>query len=131
MGLANGFPAYGDKVRLRRRFLRRLHRPRDHALQFPVRASKTRARHIEGLSTKDGQLHPLQAAFAQHDALQCGFCTSGMILRAHGLLLKNPNPTREEIIAGLDENLCRCGAHIRIIQAVQTAAQNMKGGQRR
>jgi aerobic-type carbon monoxide dehydrogenase small subunit (CoxS/CutS family) len=85
---------------------------------------------IEGLAT-NGKLHPLQAAFVEHDALQCGFCTPGMILTAYGLLLKNPNPSRKDIIEGMDENLCRCGAHNRIIQAIQTAAKNMRGGPKR
>ena len=82
---------------------------------------------IEGLA-RDGQLHPLQRAFIQHDALQCGFCTPGMILKAYSLLRGNPQPTREEIIQGMDDNLCRCGSHIRIVEAIQTAAWEMKGG---
>ena len=81
---------------------------------------------IEGLA-KNGSLHPLQKAFIKHDALQCGFCTSGMILNAYGLLLRNPQPTLQEIILGMNMNLCRCGAHNRIIQAIQTAAQEMRG----
>jgi len=81
---------------------------------------------IEGLTT-NGKLHPLQEAFMRHDALQCGFCTPGMIIRAAGLLSENPQPTRREIIEGMNENLCRCGAHVRIIQAIQTAAKEMKG----
>ncbi len=71
---------------------------------------------IEGLA-KDGTLHPLQQAFMQHDALQCGFCTSGMILTACAFLRAHPNPTHEEVIAGMDQNLCRCGAHVRIVEA--------------
>ncbi len=82
---------------------------------------------IEGLAS-NGELHPLQKAFIDHDALQCGYCTSGMILTAAGMLMKNPSPTRQEIIEGLEDNLCRCGAHTRIIDAVQTAANEMKGG---
>ena len=82
---------------------------------------------IEGLA-KNGKLHPLQAAFIEHDALQCGFCTPGMILTAFGLLTKNPKPAREQIIRGMEQNLCRCGAHTRIIDAIQTAAGEMKGG---
>jgi len=82
---------------------------------------------IEGLAS-NGELHPLQKAFIDHDALQCGYCTSGMILTAVGMLMKNPSPTRQEIIEGLEDNLCRCGAHTRIIDAVQTAANEMKGG---
>lgn len=82
---------------------------------------------IEGLA-KNGKLHPLQKAFVEHDAIQCGFCTPGMILNAAGLLLKNPSPSTKEIKEGLENNLCRCGAHVRIIEAVHTAAQEMKGG---
>jgi aerobic-type carbon monoxide dehydrogenase small subunit (CoxS/CutS family) len=81
---------------------------------------------IEGLA-QDGQLHPVQKAFVEHDALQCGFCTPGMIMHATGLLLKNPSPTTQEIKAGMEDNLCRCGAHVRIIEAVHTAAKEMKG----
>jgi aerobic-type carbon monoxide dehydrogenase small subunit (CoxS/CutS family) len=81
---------------------------------------------IEGLA-KNGKLHPLQKAFIKHDALQCGFCTSGMILKAHSLLAENPKPSRQEIIEGMDRNLCRCGAHMRIIQAIETAANEKKG----
>jgi aerobic-type carbon monoxide dehydrogenase small subunit (CoxS/CutS family) len=81
---------------------------------------------IEGLE-KDGKLHPIQKAFMAHDALQCGFCTPGMILTAFGLLRTNPSPTREQIIRGMEQNLCRCGAHTRIIDAIQTAAADMKG----
>ncbi len=82
---------------------------------------------IEGLAKK-GKLHPLQKAFIEHDALQCGFCTPGMLMTAAGLLKKNPDPSKEDIISGLEDNLCRCGAHNRIIDAVQTAAKEMKGG---
>ncbi len=84
---------------------------------------------IEGLA-ENGELHLLQKAFMAHDALQCGFCTPGMILAAYGLLLKNPKPTREEIIKELEENLCRCGAHTRIIDAVQTTAELRGAGRR-
>jgi len=99
--------------------------------QTPVKEVKGReVLTIEGLA-ENGRLHPLQKAFMKHDALQCGFCTSGMILRAHSLLWKNPSPSREEIIEGMDGNLCRCGAHIRIVEAIETAAQEMKGGMKR
>ncbi len=95
---------------------------------YPVRnAGGREVRTIEGLST-NGKLHPLQKAFIAHDALQCGFCTPGMILTAYGLLHENPQPTRAEIIEGMDQNLCRCGAHTRIIDAIQAAAVEMKGG---
>jgi carbon-monoxide dehydrogenase small subunit len=82
---------------------------------------------IEGLAN-NGTLHPLQQAFMEHDALQCGFCTPGMILTAYSLLRVNPQPSASEIIKGLDHNLCRCGAHNRIIRAVQAAAQVKQGG---
>jgi aerobic-type carbon monoxide dehydrogenase small subunit (CoxS/CutS family) len=82
---------------------------------------------IEGLAA-NGRLAPLQQAFVEHGALQCGFCTPGMILTAHALLGETPNPTREQIVEALDENLCRCGAHRRIIMAVEAAARN--GGAR-
>jgi aerobic-type carbon monoxide dehydrogenase small subunit (CoxS/CutS family) len=80
---------------------------------------------IEGLA-QNGKLHPLQAAFVEHDALQCGFCTPGMILNAYSLVAKNPNPTRKDIIDAMEDNLCRCGAHNRIVQAIQTAASEMR-----
>ncbi len=80
---------------------------------------------IEGLSV-NGELHPLQQAFMDHDALQCGYCTPGMILTAVGLLEKNPQPSEKEIIEGMEENLCRCGAHKRIVEAIQSAAKVMK-----
>jgi len=85
---------------------------------------------IEGLA-KNGELHPVQKAFVKHDALQCGFCTPGMILNAYSLLLTNPNPSRKDIIESMEDNFCRCGAHTRIVQAIQTAAQNMAGGSKR
>lgn len=79
---------------------------------------------IEGLET-NGSLHPLQQAFVEKDALQCGFCTPGMIMNAYGLLLKNSTPTREEVIRGMEENLCRCGSYNRIIEAIQLAGIEM------
>jgi len=82
---------------------------------------------IEGLAT-EGALHPVQKAFVEHDALQCGFCTPGMIMNAYGLLIRNPEPTREEIIEGMEDNLCRCGSYNRIVEAIQTAGKEMKGG---
>ena len=83
---------------------------------------------IEGLAN-NGDLHPLQKAFMEHDALQCGFCTPGMILTAYALLLNKKRPSRDEIVNHMDENLCRCGSHGRIIEAIQTAALEMHGGQ--
>ncbi len=79
---------------------------------------------IEGLPV-EGELHPLQKEFISHDALQCGFCTSGMIMNAYGLLLQNPSPTREKIIESMETNLCRCGAYNRIVDAIETAGNEM------
>jgi len=81
---------------------------------------------VEGLS-KNGELHPVQQAFVDHDALQCGYCTPGMIMNAVGLLNSNPEPTRDDIIWGMEGNLCRCGAHNRIIDAIESASKAMKG----
>ncbi len=84
---------------------------------------------IDGLG-RNGKLHPVQQAFMDHDALQCGYCTPGMILTAVALLKENPRPSRAEIIRGMEQNLCRCGAHNRIIDAIQSAAAEMKGASR-
>jgi aerobic-type carbon monoxide dehydrogenase small subunit (CoxS/CutS family) len=81
---------------------------------------------IEGLA-KNGELHPLQKAFVEHDALQCGYCTPGMIVNAYSLLLNNPRPSRRQIIEHMEGNLCRCGTHKRIVEAIQTAAKQMGG----
>jgi carbon-monoxide dehydrogenase small subunit len=77
---------------------------------------------IEGLAP-GGQLHPLQREFAERGGMQCGFCTPGMIMNAYGMLLKNPKPTRDQIVAGMDGNLCRCAAHQRILEAIEAAAE--------
>ena len=84
---------------------------------------------IEGLAA-EGKLSPLQEAFVKHEAMQCGFCTPGMILEAHALLKKNPHPAREAIIKGLDDHLCRCGTHPRVVAAVEDAASGAKGAGR-
>ena len=76
---------------------------------------------IEGLGRE--RLHPIQQAFLDHQALQCGYCTAGMLMSAYALLLKNPSPTRDEIIAAMEDNLCRCGSHQRIVAAIQKAAR--------
>ena len=95
--------------------------------QYPVQeVNGKEVTTIEGLQD-NGKLHPLQTAFMRHNALQCGFCAPGMILGAHNLLLKNPQPTSKEIIEALEGHLCRCGSYNRIIEAIQTAAQTMKG----
>lgn len=84
---------------------------------------------IEGLS-ENGKLHPLQEAFIAHDGFQCGFCTPGMIVNAYALLLKTPHPTEQQIIDGMEGNLCRCGAHVRIMAAIEEAGKHMAGGAR-
>lgn len=81
---------------------------------------------IEGLA-KNGKLHPLQRAFMENDAIQCGYCTPGMILNAYALLKKNPNPTEKQIIKAMEDNLCRCGAYKRIVEAIRVAAREMGG----
>jgi aerobic-type carbon monoxide dehydrogenase small subunit (CoxS/CutS family) len=87
---------------------------------------------IEGLAALASEaapggngLHPLQEEFADRGAFQCGYCTPGMIMEAFGLLAENRHPTREQIIAGMDRNLCRCGAHKRIVEAIEAAAARM------
>jgi aerobic-type carbon monoxide dehydrogenase small subunit (CoxS/CutS family) len=84
---------------------------------------------IEGLS-QQGRLHPIQEAFLKHHAFQCGYCTSGMILNAYALLLKTARPSRAEIIRHMDDHLCRCGSHVRIVEAIQEAAGARQGGAR-
>ena len=76
---------------------------------------------IEGLE-KDGQLHPLQQAFIEADAMQCGYCTTGMIMAGAGLLKKNPKPSRDEIVKAMDRNVCRCGTYLRIVKAIEMAS---------
>jgi aerobic-type carbon monoxide dehydrogenase small subunit (CoxS/CutS family) len=80
---------------------------------------------IEGLD-KDGQLHPLQQAFIEADAMQCGYCTSGMIMSGVALLKKNPKPLREQIVKHMDRNICRCGTYLRIVRAIEIAAGTSK-----
>ena len=100
------------------------------ACATPMRAVEgKRVVTIEGLA-RDGRLHPVQEAFVKHGGFQCGYCTPGMILGAYALLSRNPKPTRAEIVREMDAHLCRCGAHLRIVEAIETAAEAMKGGAR-
>lgn len=99
-----------------------------------VRACQTLLRNVQGKEVltieglaRDGKLQPLQKAFIVHGGFQCGYCTPGMILNAYALLLDKPHPSRQAIIEGMEHNLCRCGAHQRIIAAIE-AASNEKGG---
>ena len=89
---------------------------------FAVQADGAEIRTIEGLAT-DGELHPLQNAFWEKHGLQCGFCTPGMIMTAHQILERNPNPSEEEIRRGLVGNLCRCTGYHNIVKAIQYAAE--------
>ena len=84
---------------------------------------------IEGLARNE-TLHPLQKAFAEHHAFQCGYCTSGMILSAYALLTETQTPSEAEILRGMNDNLCRCGSHVRIVKAILAASKEMKGGRR-
>jgi aerobic-type carbon monoxide dehydrogenase small subunit (CoxS/CutS family) len=95
--------------------------------QLPVRVVRGKeVTTIEGLE-QDGRLHPLQEAFADVGGLQCGFCTPGMIMNAYGLLLKTPKPTRSQIVTAMDDNLCRCAAHHRIVKAIEEASARTGG----
>jgi nicotinate dehydrogenase subunit A len=87
--------------------------------QFPIREVRGKeVITIEGLAKGD-KLHPLQEAFIEHGASQCGFCTPGMIMNAYAMLLKNPKLSRDQILMGMEHNLCRCGTHTRIVQAIE------------
>jgi carbon-monoxide dehydrogenase small subunit len=99
--------------------------PVNSCMMLAVEADGRQVLTVEGLASK-GQLSPLQEAFMEHNAVQCGFCTPGMLLSAYALLRRNPQPTEGEIKEALVGNLCRCTGYVRIIRAVQTAAS--KGG---
>lgn len=94
-----------------------------------ARAKGTKIQTIEGLANGD-KLHPIQEAFLEAGALQCGYCTPGMILSAVALLSKNAEPTRDDVISGLSGNVCRCGVYGRIVSAVLKAAKVMKEAKR-
>jgi nicotinate dehydrogenase subunit A len=82
---------------------------------------------VEGLGTPD-RPHPLQQAFLAEQAGQCGYCLAGIMISAKALLDRNPSPSRAEIVEALDDNICRCGSHTRIVRAVERAAERMRGG---
>ena len=94
---------------------------------FAVQTNGKEIMTIEGVA-QNGELHPLQEGFHEEHGLQCGYCTPGMIMRAHELLQKNPNPTEEEIRWGISGNLCRCTGYVNIVKSIQYAANKMKGG---
>ncbi len=91
---------------------------------FVAQANGARITTIEGLGSPDG-LHVLQQMFREHHGLQCGYCTPGMITRAHRLLIENPNPTEEEVRFGISGNLCRCTGYQNIVKAIMAAAAEM------
>ena len=94
--------------------------------QIPVSAAAVKSiTTIEGLE-KDGKLHPVQQAFLDAGAFQCAFCTAGMVMSSVGLLQTNANPKHEEIVQFLQGNICRCGTHLRVIEAVEHAAKMMQ-----
>ncbi|NDJ14648.1 MAG: (2Fe-2S)-binding protein [Acidobacteriia bacterium] len=90
---------------------------------FAVQADGAKILTVEGLAAPDGTLHPIQEAYWTEHALQCGFCTPGMIMITKQILERNPNPTEHEIREGLDGNLCRCTGYQHIVNAVRTAAK--------
>jgi len=102
---------------------------------LPVRSCRTRVGKVQGKAIQtieglapNGRLHPVQEAFLDAGAMQCGYCTPGMILSAVALLKRKPHPHREEIVRAMDSNICRCGTYGRIVQAIEKAAQQMNGG---
>jgi aerobic carbon-monoxide dehydrogenase small subunit len=92
---------------------------------FAVQADGHSVETIEGIAD-GGQLHPLQEGFWEKHGLQCGYCTPGMIMSAKALLAKNPNPTEEEIRQGISGNLCRCTGYVKIVEAIQYAAEKLR-----
>lgn len=101
--------------------------PVKSCLMLAVQAGGAEVLTVEGLAT-DGELHPIQEAFSDHHALQCGFCTPGMLLSALTFLRENPDPTDDEIKLGMDSNICRCTGYYNIVDAVRAAATRMRDG---
>jgi aerobic carbon-monoxide dehydrogenase small subunit len=94
---------------------------------FAVQANGAAILTIEGMAAPDGTLHALQEGFRQMHGLQCGYCTPGMIIRAHRLLKENPNPSEDEIRSGISGNLCRCTGYQNIVKSIQYAAAKING----
>jgi aerobic carbon-monoxide dehydrogenase small subunit len=94
---------------------------------FAVQANGATILTIEGMAARDGTLHALQEGFRQMHGLQCGYCTPGMIMRAHRLLKENPNPSEDEIRSGISGNLCRCTGYQNIVKSIQYAAAKING----
>jgi len=96
-------------------------------LMFAVQADGYAITTIEGLTPGPGELSPIQDAFCETHGMQCGFCTSGMLLVAHALLKRNPEPTREEIVEAISGNICRCTGYGQIVEAIALAARRLAG----
>ncbi len=96
-------------------------------LMFAVQADGYAITTIEGLSPGPGELSPLQDAFCETHGMQCGYCTPAMILTAHAMLLKNPTPSREDIVEAISGNICRCTGYAQIVEAIELAAEHMRG----
>ena len=96
-------------------------------LHFAVQADGRDVTPVEGLA-KAGELSPIQEAFVKHYAVQCGYCTPGMVMASHALLARNPNPSEEEIRKALAGNLCMCTGYVQIVDAVKDAAKGIKNG---
>jgi aerobic carbon-monoxide dehydrogenase small subunit len=94
---------------------------------FAVQANGAAILTIEGMAAPDGTLHALQEGFRQMHGLQCGYCTPGMVMRAHRLLKENPNPSEDEIRSGISGNLCRCTGYQNIVKSIQYAAAKING----
>jgi carbon-monoxide dehydrogenase small subunit len=103
-------------------------RPTLSCITLALDAVGHKVKTAEGLSSADGPLHPVQRAFVQHHAIQCGFCTPGMLLASVALLECNPKPTEDEIRAAIAGNLCRCTGYVRIVRAIAGAAQSSRQG---
>jgi carbon-monoxide dehydrogenase small subunit len=96
-------------------------------LMFAAQADGYAITTIEGLSPGPGELSPIQDAFCETHGMQCGYCTPAMILAAHALLAKNPQPTREEIVEAISGNICRCTGYAQIVEAIALSAERMRG----
>jgi carbon-monoxide dehydrogenase small subunit len=101
--------------------------PVNSCLYLAIRAEGKEILTIEGLGNP-ASLHPLQQAFVENGAVQCGFCAPGMLLSAHALLVKNPNPSEQEIRKGISGNICRCSGYVKVIKSIQQAAARLQQG---
>ncbi|MDD4238573.1 MAG: (2Fe-2S)-binding protein [Desulfotomaculaceae bacterium] len=100
-------------------------KPALSCLTLAIRCNGKKITTVEGLALSAGQLHPIQEAFINHGAIQCGYCTPGMLMSSKALLDRNPKPTMEEIKRSISGNLCRCTGYKRIVEAIQIASETM------